>query len=138
MIRAPLLVNARRLPPYAHEILSARQAGDFRGTWGASADGCTPTITLCVGHDAWYAARDWAGRRLITLLPPGEDPEQFDWRCIAGADPLLLWRCGPVDGEVLVALLKAIMRDGTDRVLDLATGKRYVARVEEVRDERAA
>lgn len=49
-----------------------------------------------------------------------------------------LWRCGDVDGDVLAALLRAIMRDGTDRVLDLATGNRYVARVEEVSDERAA
>ncbi len=126
----------RRLPPYAREILAARQSGERH--WGMSADGRTPTITLCVGHDAWRAARDWVGHRLITLLPPGEDPALFNWRCLAEADPVLLWRCGAVDGDVLLELLRAVMRDGTDRVLDLTTGIRYVARVEEAHDERAA
>ncbi|MFZ5620688.1 MAG: hypothetical protein ACOY5W_06670 [Pseudomonadota bacterium] len=131
-------MSGRRLPPFAKSILAARRAGSFRGQWGASPDGRSAPATLCIGSDAWTPAWEWAGHRLITLLPPGEDPGSFDWRCLAGSDPVLLWRCGEVDGGVMNALLVAVMRDGTDRVLDLATGSRYVARVEEAHDERAA
>lgn len=126
----------RKLPPYAHDIIAARQSGEHR--WGTSSDGQHPTLIVCVGRDAWRVARDWTGHRLVTLLPPGEDPALLDWRCLSKADPVLMWRCGAVGGDVVLELLKAIMRDGTDRVMDIATGNRYVARVEEVRDERAA
>lgn len=129
---------ARKLPPYAHDILAVRQAGTLRGRWGTSSDGRAPSLFLCVGSDAWRVARQWAGHRLVTLMPPSEDPAGFDWRCLAGADPVLLWRCGIVDGDILAALLQAVMRDGTDRVLDLVTGNRYVARIKEAHDERAA
>lgn len=131
-------METKCLPPFGREILLVRQSGHCRGKWGTSPNGRIPTLFLCVGSDSWRVAREWTGRRLITLLPPGEDSDAFDWRFLAGADPVLLWRCGDVDGDVLAALLRAIMRDGTDRVLDLATGNRYVARVEEVSDERAA
>ena len=130
--------STRKLPPYANTILAARQTGNLTGKWGTSPDGHTPTLFLCIGSDSWRVAREWSGHRFITLLPPGEDPEIFDWRCLAGADPIILWRCGRVDGEALEALLRAVMRDGTNRVLDLATGSRYVARVEEVHSDRAA
>lgn len=130
--------SRRKLPPYARDILAARQTSDLRGCWGTSPDGRHRVLTVCVGSDAWRVARDWAGHRLVTLLSPGEDPALFDWGCLAGTDPVLMWRCGAVDGDVLAALLRAIMRDGTDRVLDLATGNRYVARVQEASDEHAA
>lgn len=118
----------RRLPPYAHELISARQCNQFRGWWGSSADGERPTLIVCTGEHAWRTAREWAGHRLVTLLPPGDAPEIYDWRCLAGVDPVLLWRCGSVDGETLEKLIKAVMRDGTERILDLVTGVRYRAR----------
>ncbi len=96
--------------------------------WGAAPDGHSTPVTLCVGEHAWPAARQWHGYRLITLLPPGEDPEIFDWRCLADADPVLLWRCGAVTDD-MQALMRAVIRDGTDRILDLLTGTRYVAEV---------
>ena len=120
-------VPTKRLPPYAHDILTARRSSDLRGRWGASPDGRSAPVTLCVGTHAWVTARQWTGHRLITLLPPGEDPAGFDWRCLSSADPVLLWRCGAVTDDVQ-ALMRAIMRDGADRVLDLLTGVRYRAR----------
>lgn len=117
----------RRLPPYAKDILAARHTGNLRGRWGVSPDGRSAPVTLCVGEHAWTAARQWSGHRLITLLPPGEDPASFDWACLRGSDPVLLWRCGTVTDDVQ-ALMRAVMRDGTDRVLDLVTGVRYRAR----------
>ena len=111
-----------RLPPYAQSIITARHTGNLTGQWGVAADGKTAPITLCIGTDSWSAARQWNGYRLITLLPPGEDPASFNWSCLAGNDPVLLWRCGAVDGDILHALLRAIMRDGVVRVFDLSTG----------------
>lgn len=118
-------MSGRRLPPFAKSIIKARRSGSLTGQWGAAADGQSAPVTLCIGSDAWTPAREWHGRRLITLLPPGEDPAGFDWRCLAGSDPILLWRCGHVDGDVLQALLVAVMRDGAERVLDLADGTLY-------------
>jgi hypothetical protein len=119
----------RRLPPYAREIIAARQTGDLRGYWGTSPDGQHPQIILCCGSNAWDAARDWAGRRLVTLLPPSDTPDEYDWRFMAGADPILLWRYGSIDGNDVIQLLHAVMRDGTNRVLEVGTGARYVAEV---------
>lgn len=116
--------KSTRLPPYAQSILAARRSGNLTGQWGAAADGKSAPVTLCVGSDAWTPAREWNGHRLITLLPPGDEPGSFDWRCLAGSD-VLLWRCGTVDGDILHALLRAVMRDGVVRVLDLMTGTLY-------------
>lgn len=120
-------VPTKRLPPYAHDILTARRSSDIRGRWGASPDGRSAPVTLCVGEYAWTAAGQWTGYRLITMLPPGEDPAGFDWSCLRGADPVLLWRCGTVADDVQ-ALMQAVMRDGTERVLDLVTGVCYRVR----------
>lgn len=121
-------MSGRRLPPFAKSIIAARRTGNLTGQWGAAADGKSAPVTLCVGSDAWRPAREWHGHRLITLLPPGEPPASFDWRCLAGSDPVSLWRCGAVDGDTLHALLSAVMRDGVVRVLDLADGTLYVQR----------
>lgn len=128
-MRTASMKRGRMLPPYAKEILAARRTGNLQGRWGASPDGLSVPVTLCVGENAWIAARQWSGHRLITLLPPGEDPAAFDWSCLRGADPVLLWRCGQVTDDVR-ALMKAVMRDGTERALDLVTGVRYNARRE--------
>lgn len=119
----------RRLPPYAKAIITARRTGRLHGRWGASPDGRSAPVTLCVGEHAWTTARQWSGHRLITLLPPGEDPAGFDWSCLRDTNPVLLWRCGTVTDDVQ-QLLRAIMRDGVGRVLDLLTGVRYNARRE--------
>lgn len=115
----------RRLPPYARELIDARR-GDLRRYVGTSPDGRHPTLFLLAGADCWPVARQWHGRRLLVLLPPGDQPEAYRWECLRDADPVLLWRCGELDGDTLQRLLVAAMRGGVRRVFDPMTGTRYV------------
>lgn len=120
-------MTARRLPPYGRELVQAR-AGDLRRWWGTSADGLHPSITVLCGRDAWRVKREWPDR-LMLVCPHGEDPETLDWSPCAGADPVLLWRCGSADGGQVRRLITALLRDGVDRVLDATTLDRYVVEV---------
>jgi hypothetical protein len=121
-------MTARRLPPYGRQMIEARR-GDLSRWWGTSPDGQHPSITVCVGKDAWRVKREWPNRLMVVC--PDEPPEGFDWTCCAGADPVLLWRCGPAEGEQVRRLIMALMRDGTNRVLDEALN-RFVAEVRHV------
>lgn len=118
------------LAPYGRHVLAARRSGELCGFVGTSRDGLTPTIWLLVGINAWTVARRWSRDRLIVVAPCDEDAATFDWSCIGGADPVLLVRCGDVDGRYLERALAAVFRDGVDRILDLDTGVRYVAQRE--------
>lgn len=120
-------MTARRLPPFGRQILDARR-GDLSRWWGTSADGLHPSITVCCGRDAWDVRRTWPNR-LMLVCPVGEGPEVMDWSCCANADPVLLMRCGPTQGNQVQALVAAMMRDGVDRVLDAETGARFVVEV---------
>lgn len=51
------------------------------------------------------------------------------WAACADADPVLLWRCGDVDGDQVKRLIEAVLRDGANRILDIETGNRYLAEV---------
>lgn len=116
---------AHRLPPYARE-LRARLSADLSPWSGTSLNGNHPTVFLLTGSEAWSVAQQWRNHRLLTLLPPGDDPSRYDWRLLVGADPLLLWRCGRTDGDEVLHLLKAVMGCGIGRVLDVASQIRYV------------
>lgn len=122
---------ARRLPPYARELgARLRVPASFKDYVGTSADGRHPTIWLGVGPNAWDWARKNQGLRLLSLLPPGDDPAAYDWRLLAGHNPVFIVSCGDVtDGEVR-ALVAAIMRDGTQRVIHGGELKvtRYISR----------
>lgn len=119
-------MRSRPAPPYAREIAAALASGNLCNCWGTSGDGKHPTLWLLVGSLAWRQARTWHGTRLVTLLPPDNDPESLDWAVLAGHDPVMLLRCGDVAGDIIRRLLAAVMRDGTLRVLDVLTGTRYV------------
>jgi hypothetical protein len=111
------------LPPYGRALLSAEGP-----RWGTSPNGEHVTINVCIGSQAWETARQWAPTRLVALCPPGEDPKLYDWRFCAGADPIVLWRCGDVDGVQFLDLVRAILAAGVTRVLDADTGTRYLAK----------
>lgn len=121
-----LPMRSRPAPPYAREIAAALASSNLSNYWGTSADGKNPALWLLVGSLAWRQARTWHGTRLVTLLPPDNDPESLNWAVLAGHDPVLLLRCGEVAGDSVRHLLAAVMRDGTQRVLDVLTGARYV------------
>ena len=112
----------RRQPPYA-KILRARLA-DSTSWWkwsGTSAVG-TVTIWVACGPDCWNWARKRIGTFLVTLCPPNEPPERFDWSLLAGHDPILVERCGKVSDDFAHRLCAALINDGVTRILDLETG----------------
>lgn len=121
--------RVRKLPPYGRSLVKIRAMGALSDKWGTSPDGRNPTIIVCAGENAWDAAREWSETRLVVLCPPGEDPRSLDWSCCDGADPVLLWRCGRIDEGHIRELVHAILRDGTNRILDVAYGTRYLAEV---------
>lgn len=121
-------MTRKKYPPFGLD-LRKRLNGDDSSFWGTSPNGKNHTLFLLIGADAWAVARQWRSRRLLVLFPPGDNPVAYDWSILRAADPLLLWRCGDVDGEILLALLKSVMAAGVERVLDVATGNRYVRKI---------
>lgn len=110
--------TSRRLPPFGREL--ATRLAD-RPTWsrwkGTSADGNHLTIWVYCGADAWVLARARNADRLMLIVPPGEDPANYDWRLLRGHDPIVLRSCGQTDGAVIKAVILALMRDGVKRVI---------------------
>ena len=114
------------LPPYGRTLADRLSKP---ATWpqyaGTSPDGAAVTVWVALGPGAWDWAQDGADAFLLTILPPGADPASYDWRCLAGHDPVILQRCGPVQESDIHALADALLRDGVQRVLDGAMGIRY-------------
>ena len=82
---------------------------------------------VAAGSSVWQNTKNWPReRRLFALAPPGEDPANFDWGCLAGSNPVLLAAFGELDGAFLHRLVAAMFRDGVGRVLDMRSGIRYV------------
>jgi hypothetical protein len=72
-------------------------------------------------HD-WDAARADADQgRAVLLLPGDTDPDAVDWRCCAGADVLLRWRCTDADRERVHRMALAMVRAGAALVLAVET-----------------
>lgn len=125
----------RRPPPYGRRLADvlARPA-TWPGYIGTSKDGRRLTVWVLVGAAAWSLAREWEPqRRAFLVCPPDAGPADFDWRMLAGHDPILLRPCGEVDGDHIRRLVTAMMRDGVRRVLRTDSGARYLARPQEVR-----
>jgi hypothetical protein len=131
MSTKPQRTYSRRLPPYARELTARLRApATFNDYIGTSADGRHPTLWVGIGPNAWQWAQRNSHARLLTILPHGENADLYDWRIVSGYDPLFLVSCGEVtDGEVR-ALVAAIMRDGTQRVIHGGELKvtRYISR----------
>lgn len=118
-------MSARKLPPYGRELRAWLAADPKPKRWGCN--GAAASITITIGSGAWSWARDWHDQRLVLVVPPGESAANFDWRDCAGHDPILVAECGDVQDGELDRLVRALMRDGVERVLMLATMDRYSA-----------
>jgi hypothetical protein len=70
----------------------------------------------------WEAARADADQgRAVVLLSDDTDPDAVDWRCCAGADVLLRWRCTEADSERVHRMAVAMVRTGAAMVLCVET-----------------
>jgi hypothetical protein len=114
---------SRSLPPYGFELRQWLQADKKPARWGCN--GFSACVTVCIGATAWSWAKQWHGHRLILVLPPNEPASKFDWRDCAGHDPILVQRCGTVTDGVIKTLTHSLMRDGVERVLDVASMDRF-------------
>lgn len=108
----------RRQPPFGRE-LSTRLAD--RSSWprwmGTSADGRHLSIWVAIGPDAWAWAREHIERRLLLIVPPSEDPSAFDWRALAGHDPIILFSAGDTTGDEVRAAVLAMMSCGVNKII---------------------
>jgi len=107
-------------------VQDARRRGDLRRFDGTSPDGRQPTLWIVTGSGAWDVAHRWSSHRLVVVLPSDADPADIDWRCLADADPVLLFRAGDVDDGRVRRAVAAAFRDGVERILDLETGERFI------------
>ncbi|MDA0822365.1 MAG: hypothetical protein O3C28_08070 [Proteobacteria bacterium] len=123
----------RKLPPYARDVIAALDDPD---TWpnyvGTSADGRNVTLWVAIGTAAW----EWADERnscrhLAVAIPPGTDPDEFNWEFLADHDPVMLCAAGDVGAELPARSARALIRDGVQRVMylpsDGSRSSRYVA-----------
>lgn len=110
-------MSLRRRPPYTRQ-LQARLAStaERRRAYGTSSNGEHVTFWIACGPDAWA----WVRHRphfLATLLPPGENPEDFNWDALRGHPPVLIVVAGAAAHETPERLAVSVLRDGGERVL---------------------
>lgn len=105
------------MPPYTRQ-LRARLAStaERRRVYGTSANGERVTFWVAVGADAWQWMRE-RPHFLATLLPPGENPEDFNWDALRGHPPVLIVVAGAAAPEIPERLAVSVLRDGGERVL---------------------
>jgi hypothetical protein len=110
----------RALPAFGRELAeSLSKPATWRKYIGTSADGKSPTIWVLCGPNGWEIARVWNKRRLIVMVPDGDDPYRFDWRMLARYVPAVITPCGNVERAELHRLADAILRDGSSKVIAL-------------------
>jgi hypothetical protein len=92
-----------RPPPYAREFMQARRSGEYINPW------------LFAGRGAWQRAAQRGPGRLV--LPEGEQPETYDWKCCAGLVLVVSWPAASV--QEVDALGAILVRSGATAVLVL-------------------
>lgn len=105
----------RPLPPYGRHVEAVLRDPQQL----ARCSGCTATcatIWVATGPDAWHWPRH-RPNHLAVVLPPGEDPEAFDWAFLQGHEPVLLIGEQAEDAQARRQIATAMMRDGIQRVL---------------------
>lgn len=96
-------VTRLRPPPYGREMIEARRNGQYVNPW------------IFAGRRAFELASRRGPGRLV--LPEGDDPAGFDWRCVAGLDVVVRWPGASIpEADDLGALL---VRSGARSVLVL-------------------
>ncbi len=107
-----------RLPPYG--IILRERLAD-RANWprwaGTSPDGNHVSIWIACGPGAWQWARAHIDHRLLLVAPLGEDPARYNWRMLRGHDPVTLLSCGAITADDVLAVVRAMMACGVDRVM---------------------
>lgn len=94
--------ESKKRPPYTHQLHADRHG----------------LLVVCTGADAWRRAQlpTWYPRVKV-VLPPGDDPNHYDWRIAAGCT-VVIFGCGelePIDtvarlgGLLLAAMAKSIL-----------------------------
>lgn len=73
---------------------------------------------IIAGSRAWQKAKEIENTHRFVMLPPGDDPAQYDWSLLAGHDPIVTLVAGdPLTKDEYDALATALMRDGVQRFL---------------------
>jgi len=85
-------------------------------TAGSSATGVR-SVYMIAGSQAWRKAHEIENSHAFLLLPPTEDPSQYDWSLLAGHDPIIVLVEGDASPDEFLALATALDRDGVNRIL---------------------
>lgn len=111
-----------KLPPYAKSLLELRRNPEHWATLLRAF-----TVHVFCGSKAWQEAQNAirAGWGFV-LLPPGENPEGYDWSVCAGYDPVLICVHGNMAAAVFDRLGRALIRDGVTRALCIGDSDPFV------------
>ncbi len=101
-------------PPYRKRAVAMLRTS-LKESWGVSVDGTQATVWALVGDQAWNVAKHWLDTPRIFIVIP--DMEDYDYRALAGHDPLILLVCGDASHLSLPAIGKAMITQGIERVL---------------------
>lgn len=96
-------VTRLRPPPYGREMIEARRNGQYVNPW------------VYAGKRAFELASRRGPGRLV--LPEGDDPAGFDWRCVAGLDVVVRWPGASVQQVDELATLLIVAGANTVNVL---------------------
>ncbi len=120
-------------PPYSAYLCAAlRHPEKWPQYAGTAPDGSSVSIFLTVGSKAWKRARDLENSHLFVVLPPGDDPLLYDWRSLAGHDPIVAIVEGePPSEKEFYNLASALIRDGVKRFTRPGKGGRCIRHLSE-------
>ncbi len=102
----PWTRNGLKAPPYSKDVPERLRH--------------TNELRIFMGKDAWCLAKEHhrTTPQAITLLPPGESPDLYDWGFVRGRVPLLM-NCGAMPSDV-DAIVVVLLAAGALRVVEVA------------------
>lgn len=109
---------SRRTPPFGKELAARLADRASLPRWaGTSPDGQHLSIWVSIGPNSWQWAREHIDHRLLLIVPSGEDPAAFDWRILAGHDPVILFSAGDTSSDEIKAAVLALMTCGVNKII---------------------